>query len=68
MMIIERGLAPPAIGLLFAGAYAVLQASNPGPFALMVTAATTLLIYVWGVGPYIIMGAVTLIYLPIALL
>jgi chromate transporter len=39
---IERGLAPLAIGLIFAGAYAVLAASNGGVGAVAMAGAATL--------------------------
>ena len=59
---IEHGLAPVAVGLIFAGALAVMQAAHMGVFAVATTAAATALLYFTGVSPYALIGAVVVIY------
>jgi chromate transporter len=65
--VMERGLTPPAVGLLFAGALSVLEASDPTIFSIIVTIATTVAIYVFRLGPYIVMGVIAVLYFGIAL-
>jgi chromate transporter len=66
--VLERGLGPPAIGLMLAGALSVLEASNPTPLSLSVTAISAVVIYFYRIGPYLVMSVVVAIYLPIALM
>ena len=62
----ERSLTPLAIGLMFAGGYSVLQASSPTALSLTVTAAAALVLYFTRIGPYVVISAVVLLYLPLA--
>ncbi|HVY59127.1 MAG TPA: chromate transporter, partial [Xanthobacteraceae bacterium] len=65
---IERGLAPVAVGLIFAGAVAVLQAAHAGLLALATTAATTAVLYFSKISPYAVVGVVAALYLALQFL
>src|SRR5712692_5432446 len=59
---IERGLAPLAVGLIFAGAYAVLEATQGGALAFA-TAAIAAALLVWRpIHPLVLLGAAAAIY------
>ena len=60
---IERGLAPIAIGLIFAGALAVVEASGAGLLSLATTAIATAVLYTTRTSPYVVVGIVALVYL-----
>lgn len=60
---IERGLAPVAIGLIFAGALAVIQASGAGLLSLATTAACALVLYYSKTSPYVVVLSVAVLYL-----
>jgi chromate transporter len=60
---IERGLAPVAVGLIFAGALAVIQASGAGLLSLATTAAVMFVLYYSKISPYFVVAAVALAYL-----
>jgi chromate transporter len=62
---IERGLAPIAVGLIFAGALAVLRAANIlfQPLGLATTAASAGLLYFTKIGPYTLVGLVAAVYI-----
>ena len=59
--IIERGLAPIAVGLIFAGAWTLLQAEGAGVLEVA-TAVVTALVLLRGASPYWVMLAVALIW------
>ena len=59
---IEGGLAPVAVGLIFAGALAVIQAAHMSAFNVLTTAAATALLDFTEVSPYALIGAAALIY------
>ena len=60
---IERGVAPIAVGLVFAGAVIVLRAANAGPLALATTAAVCVLQSTSRISTYATVGAVAAAYL-----
>lgn len=60
---IESGLAPIAVGLIFAGIVAVLQASDASWYGLATTAICATILYFTKIGSYTLMGAVLGIYL-----
>jgi chromate transporter len=60
---IERGLAPVAVGLIFAGALAVIQASSVDALRLGTVAVAAAVLYFTKLGPYPLLGAVAGIYL-----
>src|SRR5690348_13624194 len=60
---IERGLAPIAVGLIFAGALAVLRAAHAGWLAVATTAIATAVLYFTKVSPYAVVGVVAAFYL-----
>ena len=62
---IERGLAPIAVGLIFASALIVLQATHAGALGLATVVVVTGLLYFTKVGAYTLMGSVALISLGI---
>jgi chromate transporter len=59
---IERGLAPVAVGLIFAGALAVLRAANVGPLEIATLMMCAALFYLTKVGPYLVVLSVAAIY------
>jgi chromate transporter len=59
---IERGLAPVAIGLIFAGAYAILQAAHAGVTVIATTAICTAALYFTRVTPYLVVLIVGVVY------
>jgi chromate transporter len=59
---IERGLTPIAVGLVFAGALAVMRAMHMNPLAIAVAAACAALIYFTKVSAYVLFGGVMLLY------
>ncbi|MDB5775499.1 MAG: Chromate transport protein [Herbaspirillum sp.] len=59
---IERGLAPIAVGLIFASAIVVLQAIHIGVLGWCSTLASALLLYFTKINPYLLMLAVALFY------
>lgn len=63
---IERGLAPVAIGLIFAGAYAILQAAHASVLILAATAISTAVLYFTKVTPYTLVFIIGLIFLGIS--
>jgi chromate transporter len=60
---IEQGLAPVAVGLIFAGAVIVLRAAHAGPLALATTATVCLLQSTTKISTYGTVAAVAGIYL-----
>jgi chromate transporter len=62
---IERGLAPVAVGLIFAGAVAVMQSMNATTLAWATTAIAACVVYFTKLNPYILMSAVALIYVAV---
>ncbi len=59
---IERGLAPIAVGLIFAGAYAVLQATQGGILAFATAGIAALLLLWRRVHPLVLLGAAGALY------
>lgn len=64
---IERGLAPVAVGLIFAGALAVMQASQIDALRLGTVLVAALVLYFTKLGPYPLLGMVAAVYLLIYL-
>ena len=62
-MAVERGLAPVAVGLIFAGALAVMQASQVDALRLGTVLAAALILYFTKIGPYPLLGTVAVVYL-----
>jgi chromate transporter len=60
---IERGLAPVAVGLIFAGALTVLSAAHAGVLALVTTATVCVVLSMTRISTYGVVGAVTGSYL-----
>lgn len=60
---IERGLAPVAVGLIFAGAVIVLSSAHAGILALVTTAAVCVLQSTTKISTYGTVGAVAAVYL-----
>jgi chromate transporter len=60
---IERGLAPVAVGLIFAGALAVMQTAHVDALRLATVLAATLVLYFTKLGPYPLLGMVGAVYL-----
>lgn len=60
---IERGLAPVAVGLIFAGVVIVLEAAHAGLLALATTAAVCALRSLTGISTYATVAAVAAAYL-----
>jgi chromate transporter len=59
---VERGLAPIAIGLIFAGAYSVLNATQGGALAF-VTAAAAAAVLLWRpISPILLLGGGAAVY------
>jgi chromate transporter len=59
---IERGLAPIAIGLVFAGAYSILQATHGGAIAWITAAIAAAILAARQLHPLLLLGAVAAIY------
>jgi chromate transporter len=66
--ILERGLAPVAVGLVFAGVLAVLEAAHASVFQLLTAAASAGLLMFTRISAYALMAAVAAIYAGTALL
>jgi len=60
---IERGLAPIAVGLIFAGALTILQALHMGLLGWTTTIAAMAVLYYTKVNPYLVIAAVLVVYL-----
>lgn len=59
--VIERGLAPVAVGLIFAGVLTLLRADGAGWLEMAVLAACTLAL-LRGASPYLVMAVVAVLY------
>ncbi|MBL6080566.1 chromate transporter [Belnapia sp. T18] len=59
--VIERGLAPVAVGLIFAGVYALLRADGAGWMEITTLALCTIAL-LRGASPYAVMAVVALLY------
>ncbi|HVB89026.1 MAG TPA: chromate transporter [Beijerinckiaceae bacterium] len=64
---IEKGLAPVAVGLIFAGALAVLQAAHAGVLAIATAAVCTAILYFSSVSAYLVVLLVGLFYMALYL-
>lgn len=60
---IERGLAPIAVGLIFAGALTILQALHLGWLGWSTTIAAMAVLYYTKVNPYLVIAAVLALHL-----
>lgn len=60
---VERGLAPVAVGLIFAGALAVMQAAQVDALRLGTVLVAGLALYFTKLGPYPLLGMVAVVYL-----
>jgi chromate transporter len=60
--ILERGLAPIAVGLVFAAAFSVLQAANAGVLQIATAGVACLLLLYTDVSTYVLMGAAAAIF------
>ena len=58
---VQQGLAPVSMGLLFAAGLIIVRASDHGWSALLVTAATTILLVVTRVNPLVVMAGAGLL-------
>jgi chromate transporter len=65
---VERGLAPVAVGLIFAGALAVIRAAHVGPLELATLVACCGLFYFTKVGSYTIVLSVAAVFFAVHLL
>lgn len=59
--VIERGLAPVAVGLIFAGVWTLMRAEGVGGLEWATLIASTLVL-ARGTSPYLVMGVVALAY------
>jgi chromate transporter len=64
---IERGLVPVAVGLIFAGAFAVAQSSELTTVGYATIALSAAALYFTKIGPYSLLGIVGLFYFCLAL-
>ena len=62
---VERGLAPVAVGLIFAGALAIIRAANVGPLEIVTLALCTAIFYFTKWGSYTVIFTVAGIFLAI---
>ena len=60
--ILERGLSPIAVGLVFAGALAVLEAAHVAWYQVATTLIAAALLIWTRVGPYSLMAAAAVLY------
>ena len=60
--ILERGLSPIAVGLVFAGALAVLEAAHVAWYQVATTLIAAALLVFTRVGPYSLMAAAAVLY------
>lgn len=65
---VERGLAPVAVGLIFAGALAVIRAAHVGPLELVTLAICCALFYFTRIGSYTVVLSVAILFLVIHML
>jgi chromate transporter len=66
--ILERALAPVAVGLIFAGALAVLEAAHATWYQIVTALVAAGLLLYTRVGPYTLLGSVVVLYAGIALI
>lgn len=59
---VTEGLAPVTVGLVFAGAFAVIQSANMGLMEMATAAVATILLYFTRIGPLVLIGIVIAIY------
>jgi chromate transporter len=62
---IERGLAPIAVGLIFAGALTILEALHLGLLGWVTTAAAMAVLYTTKINPYLVIFIVIALYLAV---
>jgi chromate transporter len=63
---VEQGLAPIAVGLIFAGALAVIESAHVGALTLATTALATAVLVLTKLSPYLLVLAVATIYLALS--
>lgn len=59
---LERGLAPVAVGLIFAGSFAVMRAAHVDLLGLAAVAIATTALYFTKISQYLLMAALALLY------
>ncbi len=59
---IEQGLAPVAVGLIFAGVLAVTQAAHLNALGFATTAISATVLYFTKLSPYVLIGAAVMIF------
>jgi len=59
---ITRGLAPVTVGLVFAGALAVIQSAHMSLLQIAITMIAAALLYFTSVGPFVLIGGVIAFY------
>ncbi len=59
---VERGLAPIAVGLIFAGVLSLMRADGAGLLEAITTLACAAVLYATRVSPYVVMLVVALVY------
>ncbi len=59
---IEQGLAPVAVGLIFAGVLAVAQAAHMNALGLATTAISAAVLYFTKLSPYVLIGVAVVVY------
>jgi len=59
---VERGLAPIAVGLIFAGVLSLMQADGAGFVEVVTTLVCAAALYGTRVSPYVVMGVVAAVY------
>lgn len=62
-MAVERGLAPVAVGLIFAGALAIIRAANVGPLEIATLSLCTAIFYFTKWGSYTVLFTVAGLFL-----
>jgi chromate transporter len=65
---IERGLAPVAVGLIFAGALAVIRAAKVGPLEIGTILLCCALFYLTKVSPYLVVLSAAAAYAAVYLI
>ena len=58
----DRGLAPVATGLFFAGPVVILRTAHAGWFEMATTASVCLMLFLTRAGPYSIVASIVAIY------
>lgn len=59
---VTHGLAPVTVGLIFAGALAVVQSAQMNTVQILITIISALFLYFTSVGPFFLLGGVIVLY------